>query len=100
MTILRNIREDRKNLPVIEEGNADRSWGLQEGRGLCKKITERAKTSNTGGYDMGLIKDAVAGVLDGLNMHLLQIAGKEKSPVLNKISMLLDDAFTEISKAR
>jgi hypothetical protein len=84
----------------LGEGTADRSFGLQEGRILCKKITDRAKISNTGGHDINIVKDSIAGVLDGLNMHLLQFSDKDKSMVLNKISVLLDDAFTEISKIR
>jgi hypothetical protein len=98
MFLLRESIEEEK--VFLDEGTADRSFGLQEGRNLCKKIIDRAKTSNTGGYDTGVIKDSIAGVLDGLNMHLLQLLDKDKSATLNKISVLLDDAFTEISKVK
>jgi len=97
---LLNERKEKKELDAFDESTADRSYGLQEGRNVCKKITDRAKISSAGGYDAGMIKDGIAGVLDGLNMHILQLASKEKSAVLNKISLVLDDAFTEISKAR
>jgi hypothetical protein len=94
------LRESEEEKNLLDEGTADRSFGLQEGRNLCKKIIDRAKTSNTGGYDTGVIKDSIAGVLDGLNIHLIQIADNGKSAVLNKMSVLLDDAFTEISKIK
>jgi hypothetical protein len=84
----------------LDESSSDKSFGIQEGRNLCRKITERSRTSNTGGLDMTVIRDSVAGVVDGLNVHILQISEKEKSPVLNKLSLVLDDAFTEISKIR
>jgi hypothetical protein len=100
MFLLRETVDAMGFTTVLDENTADRSFGLQEGRNLCKKITDRAKTSNAGGYDMGIIKDSLAGVLDGLNVHILQFAEKDKSTVLNKISVLLDDAFTEISKVK
>jgi hypothetical protein len=98
MFLLRESVEKEKK--PFDEGTADRSFGLQEGRNICKKIIDRAKVSNIGGYDTTMIKDSIAGVLDGLNMHLLQLSDKDKSAALNKISVLLDDAFTEISKIK
>jgi hypothetical protein len=98
MILLCESVEEPKN--IFDEGTADRSFGLQEGRNICQKITGRAKVSSTGGYDTGVIRDSIAGVLDGLNMHILQFTERDKSAVLNKISVLLDDAFTEISKLK
>lgn len=98
MILLCEAVEEEKT--TLTESSTDRSFGLQEGRNLCKKITERAKVSSTGGYDAGVIKDSIAGVLDGLNMHILQLTEKGKSAVLNKISLILDDAFTEITKLK
>jgi hypothetical protein len=101
MFLLReSVETGKKPSVAVREASGDRSFGLQEGRNLCKKITDRARASNTGGYDAGMIKDSVAGVLDGLNMHILQIAERDKSAVLNRISLVLDDAFTEISKLK
>jgi hypothetical protein len=100
MFLLRETVNVKNSITILDEGTTDRSFGLQEGRSLCKKITDRAKVSNTGGYDAAMIKDSLVGVFDGLNVHILQIAEKDKSTVLNKISILLDDAFTEISKVK
>ena len=100
--ITENKKKGLRNLldhpQYFDEASADRSFGLQEGRGLCKKIIEKSKTPNA--YDVGIIRDSLAGVLDGLNMQILQLTSKDKSPVLNKISVVLDDAFTEITKVK
>ena len=85
---------------ALDEGSADRSYGLQEGRNLCRKVMERARISSAGGYDSGVVRDAVAGILDGLNVVVINVAEKEKSATLSKISLLLDDAFTEVSKVK
>jgi hypothetical protein len=101
MVVLKEIIEEAGCEKTRLDEGAYRSWGLQEGRNLCKKIIDKAKASNSAGdYNVSTIQDALAGVLDGVNMQILQIAGKEKSQVLNNISMVLDDAFTEISKLR
>jgi len=94
------ISETKKEKENLNEASADGNFGLQEGRNLCKKIIEKAKASSSGGYDAGAIKDSIAGVLDGLNMQIIHLTSKEKSPILNKISVALDDAFTEISKVK
>jgi len=92
------LKEEQKNIEILAESSADRSLGLAEGRGLCKKIIEKSKTGNV--YDVTVIRDFLVGVLDGFNMQIIQLTSKDKSPVLSKISMALDDAFTEISRVK
>jgi len=99
MLLLREA-EGEKAPEVLQENSQDRTFGLQEGRNLFRKIAERAKASSAGGIDAGVAKDALAGVFDGLNMCVIQLVGKDKSPVLSRISIVLDDAFTEISKIK
>ena len=98
MILLHEAQNKRRG--KYNEGSADRNFGLQEGRNVGRKIIEKSKLPNAGGHSEDVIKDGIAGVIDGLNMQVLQLAGKEKLAILNKISMALDDAFIEISKLK
>jgi len=101
MTILSEKKESRK--AVIKESAQDRTATHRIGVKLCEGFFNQAYKSNG---DISSLRDSVAGLLDGCNEVLLRFVENNqfKNPnaqsVISRMSVALDDSFTEVQKIR
>jgi len=88
---------------TVRESAQDRSAGHRIGLKLCEDFFSQAYKSSA---DIGALKDLIAGLLDGCNEALLKYVDSNKfksgnaGDVISRISVALDDSFTEIQKIR
>jgi len=99
MTILKQMTEKT----VVYESAQERNNGHRIGVKLCEDFFAQAQKSSG---DVAALKDSLAGLLDGCNEVLLKYVDNNKfknnmaRDVISRISVALDDSFTEIQKIR